>query len=432
MMATNAFFQEGQSLTRPPLFNGENYPYWKKRMENFVQSVELDMWDVIIEGPHIPYVTTDDGRRVEKIRAQYTEADKKKVQLNHKAMNTLLCSLTEKEFSRVQLCENAKEVWETLKNTYEGIDQVKETKMTILTYDYEMFRMKDGEGIEEMFARFTKIIGGLKALGHIYPNKQVIKKVLNSLPKSWEPKVTAIEESKDLNTLGMDELLGSLITYELKQKHNDEKDEANKAVDTKKKGVALKSTQVEVEDEDSDDIDEDIAMLSRRIGKFMRRRNGFQGRRDFKKGDGSKGHIICYECRKPGHTKYECPNLSNNNNKPSTPHQGNNFNKGNGSQEKRRDFQKKFKKKAMVATWSDEDDSQSEEEEQANLCLMAQDEPKVNLESSSPSSLIIDDCEAYTFDELQDAYEELACNFEFISLKYKKKHAMMKNENALL
>ena len=58
---------------------------------------------------------------------------------------------------------------------------------------------------------------------------------------------------------------GSLITYELKQKHNEEKDEATKVVDTKKKGVALKSTQVEVEDEESEEIDDDIAMLSRRI-----------------------------------------------------------------------------------------------------------------------------------------------------------------------
>ena len=124
--------------------------------------------------------------------------------------------------------------------------------MTILTNEYEMFRMKDGEGVGEMFERFTKIIGGLKALGQDYSNHQIIKKVLSSLPKAWEPKVTATEESKNLHTLQLDELLGSLITYELKQKHNEEKEEATKVFDVKKKGVALKSTQVEVEDEESE------------------------------------------------------------------------------------------------------------------------------------------------------------------------------------
>ena len=115
-----------------------------------------------------------------------------------------------------------------------------------------------------MFERFTKVIGGLKALGQDYSNHQVIKKVLSSLPTSWEPKVTAIEESKDLNTLKLDELLGSLITYEMKQKHIEVKEEVTKGVDLKKKGLALKSTQVEVDDEESEEIDDDIAMLSRR------------------------------------------------------------------------------------------------------------------------------------------------------------------------
>ena len=351
-MANLFHFQEGQSLMRPPLFNGDNYPYWKKRMENFVQSVDIDMWDIIQEGPIVIYSTGEGGRRVEKTKAQYTEADKKKVQLNHKAMNTLLCSLTEKEFSRVQLCENVKEVWDSLRNTYEGTNQVKETKVTILTYEYEMFRMKEGEAVGEMFERFTKVIGGLKALGQTYSNHQVIKKVLSSLPKSWEPKVTAIEESKDLNTLQLDELLGSLITYELKQKHNEEKDEAIK-VDVKKKGVALKSTQASVDDESSEEIDEDIAMLSRRIQRFMKRRSGNQGKkRSFRRGDDQKGHIICYECRKPGHTKYECPNLSKDKPSSAQPHKF----KNQGDQEKRRDSPRRFKK-AMVATWDDEDSS---------------------------------------------------------------------------
>ena len=87
--------------------------------------------------------------------------------------------------------------------------------------------------------------------------------------------------------------MGPLITYELKQKHNKEKDEATKIVDIKKKGVALKSTQMEVEDESSDEIDDDIAMLSRRIQRFMKRRSGHQGKkRSFRRGDEQKGHII--------------------------------------------------------------------------------------------------------------------------------------------
>ena len=64
-----------------------------------------------------------------------------------------------------------------------------------------------------MYNSFTTIITNLKGLRKTYANKESVKKFLNSLPKSWEAKVTAIEESKDPNTFLLDELVGSLLTY---------------------------------------------------------------------------------------------------------------------------------------------------------------------------------------------------------------------------
>lgn len=51
------------------------------------------------------------------------------------------------------------------KTCYEGITQVKELKISMLIFDYELFKIKDGEFIKEIYKRFTKIIGGLKTLG---------------------------------------------------------------------------------------------------------------------------------------------------------------------------------------------------------------------------------------------------------------------------
>ena len=83
--------------------------------------------------------------------------------------------------------------------------------------------------------------------------------------------------------------------------------------------------------------------------------------------------LICDECKKPGYFKSECPQLK----------------KG----------PKKYKKKAMMATWSGSDDSSSKEEdsiEQANLCLMAH-ENEIN--SITP----ID----FTFEKLHEAFYDL-------------------------
>ena len=62
-----------------------------------------------------------------------------------------------------------------------------------------------------MYNSFTTIVNNLKGLGKAYGNKKLVKKILNSLLKSWEAKVTVIEESKDPNTFPMDELVGSLL-----------------------------------------------------------------------------------------------------------------------------------------------------------------------------------------------------------------------------
>nr|XP_009620100.1 uncharacterized protein LOC104111981 [Nicotiana tomentosiformis] len=59
-------------------------------------------------------------------------------------------------------------MWENLEVTYEGTSKVKETHINMLVHDYELFQMKEGKSIEEMFARLSKIIGDLKAFGKPY------------------------------------------------------------------------------------------------------------------------------------------------------------------------------------------------------------------------------------------------------------------------
>ena len=60
----------------------------------------------------------------------------------------------------------------------------------------------------------------------------------------------------------------------------------------------------------------------------------------------------------------------------------------------------------MVATWSDSYTSDNDDKEVANLCLMAHDKLKVSSNANT-----------YSFDELQDAFDELALEFEVMNLK---------------
>ena len=80
--------------------------------------------------------------------------------------------------------------------------------------------MKHDESIKQMYTRFTDIINDLSSLGKEYTTSEMVRKILRSLPKQWEAKVTAIQEAKDLSKLPLDELIGSLMTHEITMNQN--------------------------------------------------------------------------------------------------------------------------------------------------------------------------------------------------------------------
>ncbi|GAV69822.1 UBN2 domain-containing protein, partial [Cephalotus follicularis] len=200
-----------------------------------------------------------------------------------------------------------------------------------------------------LVTRFTNIINTLQSLDKVYSNSEMVRKILRCLPRSWMPKITAIEEAKNLNILPLEDLLGSLMTHELsmQKKGDDEEKEKNK-----KKVVTLKSSTIEDSgDDDDDDDNEELALIARKLKKILASKRKFGGKPNKKlhqKGKLSKiEEIICFECNKPGHYKSDYPRL------------------------KKKEFMKK--KKAMVATWDDSDESSMDEDtcqDVAQLALM--------------------------------------------------------------
>ena len=90
--------------------------------------------------------------------------------------------------------------------THEGNAQVKETKALALVQKYEAFKMEENESIEAMFSRFQTLIAGLRVLNKGYTKEDHVKKIIRSLPRRWEPMVTAFKVSKDLNDVSLEEL----------------------------------------------------------------------------------------------------------------------------------------------------------------------------------------------------------------------------------
>ncbi|XP_075101997.1 uncharacterized protein LOC142177407 [Nicotiana tabacum] len=163
---------------------------------------DSELWDVICDGPFVPTKNLGDPTvAIPKMGKELNDVDRKSIEKNFRAKKILLCSIGPDEYNRISICQSVKEIWEALQIAHEETTQIKQSKIDMLTTEYELFRMNDDESIQDMHTRFTSIINELHFLGETIPRNKLVRKILSVLPSSWVSKVNAITEAKDLQTL---------------------------------------------------------------------------------------------------------------------------------------------------------------------------------------------------------------------------------------
>jgi len=75
--------------------------------------------------------------------------------------------------------------------------------------------MKEDEDIETMYPRFQTLVSSLQVLNKSYIVPYHVTEILRSLPDRFKPKVTTIQDAKDLNTANLDNLISSLKSHEI-------------------------------------------------------------------------------------------------------------------------------------------------------------------------------------------------------------------------
>ena len=111
----------------------------------------------------------------------------------------MFSAVTNEEFKKISSTETAKEAWTILQTTYEGTKAVKDSKLQRLTTSFEEIKMEEDESFDEFYAKLKDIVNLEFNLGETIPEPKIVRKVLRFLPERFHAKITAIEESKDID-----------------------------------------------------------------------------------------------------------------------------------------------------------------------------------------------------------------------------------------
>ena len=169
-------------------------------MRVFLQSRNKKVWQAVEIGWTKP----------KEAPADWDDAKIQVAIFNSRALDALFSAVTNEEFKKISSTKTTKEAWTILQTTYEGTKAVKDSKLQRLTTSFEEINMKEDESFDEFYAKLKDIVNSAFNLGETIPEPKIVRKVLRSLPGRFHAKITAIEESKDIDKIPLTELVGNL------------------------------------------------------------------------------------------------------------------------------------------------------------------------------------------------------------------------------
>ncbi|XP_059654968.1 uncharacterized protein LOC132301757 [Cornus florida] len=201
-MANNAV------LFQMPRFTKDNYENWCIHMKAILGA--QDVWEVVLKG----YNEQEDEAILSQAEKDVLQTMRKKDQ---KVVMTIHQYLDDGMLQSVSSAKNVKQLWKILQNSFQGVDKVKKVRLQTLRGEFEALYMKESESISDYFSRVLAIVNQLRRYGETtMTDAMIIEKILQSLDSKFNYIVEAIEESKDLDSMTVDQLMVSLQAYKEK------------------------------------------------------------------------------------------------------------------------------------------------------------------------------------------------------------------------
>ena len=191
-----------------PKFDG-HYDHWSMLMENFLRSKEY--WGLVENG--IP-AAADGVELTEPQRKAIEDAKLKDLKVKNYLFQAIDRNIMETIFNR----DTSKSIWDSMRQKYQGSTKVKRAQLQALRRDFETLHMKEGETVDDYFARTLTIANKMKAHGERMSATLINEKILRSMTSKFDYVVCSIEKSNNMDTLTIDELQSNLLVHEQRMK----------------------------------------------------------------------------------------------------------------------------------------------------------------------------------------------------------------------
>ncbi|XP_070016596.1 uncharacterized protein [Nicotiana sylvestris] len=189
-----------------PGLTKDNYEKWCLRLKVILGS--QDVWKIVDRGYAKPDNDEALPQNEKEVLAKTRKKDQQALTLIHQCLDDAMFEI--------------KEAWEILQNSLQGVDKVKKVKLQTLRADFEVLKMKESECISDYFSKVKAVVDQLRGYGDDIKDVCVVEKILRTLTPKFDFVVCAIEESKDLDSMMVEQLEGFLQAHEEKIKRRQE------------------------------------------------------------------------------------------------------------------------------------------------------------------------------------------------------------------
>ncbi|XP_074378634.1 uncharacterized protein LOC141720181 [Apium graveolens] len=174
-----------------PMLTKTNYTAWSLKMKVYMEAHGI--WEAV---------------------EPKNEKEKVDEKMDKMALSAIYHGIPEEILLSIADKKTSKEGWQAVKTICQGADRVKKARIQTLKTEFEFLNMKDTELIDDFCVKLNGIVTNIRALRESIDEAYVVKKLLRAVPEKFLQITSTIEQFSNLETMTIEEAVGSLKAHE--------------------------------------------------------------------------------------------------------------------------------------------------------------------------------------------------------------------------